>query len=223
MSQDQWTAVDQYIDDTFALTDAALSGAIAESQAAGLPAIQVSAPQGRFMQLLLRAMGAKRVLEIGTLGGYSAIWMARALPADGKLVTLELDPKHADVARGNLARAGLDRVAEVRLGKALDSLAALAGERAAPFDLAFIDADKPTMPDYLDWCVKLVRPGGLIIADNVVRAGAVVQADSADAAVQGVRRMHERIASHPELTATTLQTVGAKGYDGFTLIQVAAR
>jgi predicted O-methyltransferase YrrM len=223
MSQDQWTAVDQYIDDTFALTDDALSAAIAESQAAGLPAIQVSAPQGRFMQLLLRAMGAKRVLEIGTLGGYSAIWMARALPADGKLVTLELDAKHADVARRNLARAGLDRVAEVRLGKALDSLAALVAEGVASFDLAFIDADKPTMPDYLDWSVKLVRPGGLIVADNVVREGAVVQADSADTAVQGVRKMHERIAANPKLTATTLQTVGAKGYDGFTLIQVAGK
>jgi predicted O-methyltransferase YrrM len=220
MNPETWSAVDRYVDETFALTDPVLAAAVAESEAAGLPAIQVSAPQGRLLNLLLRAMGARRVLEIGTLGGYSAIWMARALPADGRLVSLELDAKHAEVARRNLARAGLERIAEVRLGRALDSLTALAAERGPAFDLAFIDADKPTMPEYLEWSVKLVRAGGLIIADNVVRDGHVIDAASGDPSVQGVRRMHEAIAANPRLTATAIQTVGSKGYDGFTLIRV---
>jgi len=220
MSLDTWTAVDRYIDETFSLTDPALAAAVADSNTAGLPPIQVSVPQGKLLYMMLGMMGAKRVLEIGTLGGYSAIWMARALPADGRLVSLELDPKHAEVARRNLARAGLERLAEVRLGPALASLAALAAEGAAPFDLAFIDADKPTMPDYLDWCVKLVRPGGVIVADNVVRDGKVIDARSRDASVLGVRRLNDLIAAEKRVSATAVQTVGAKGYDGFTVALV---
>ncbi len=220
MSQERWTAVDEYLAATFAPHDEALVAALAASAAAGLPEIQVSPPQGQLLQLLARMIGARRILEIGTLGGYSAIWMARALPADGRLVTLEADAKHAEVARANLARAGLAHVADVRLGRALDTLGALAG--SPPFDLAFIDADKPTLPEYFDWCVRLVRPGGVIVADNVVRDGAVVQADSADAAVQGVRRLNEKVAAEPRVSATTIQTVGGKGYDGFLLAWVRA-
>ncbi len=220
MSQERWTAVDEYLAATFAPHDEALVAALAASAAAGLPEIQVSPPQGKLLQLLARMIGARRILEIGTLGGYSAIWMARALPADGRLVTLEADAKHAEVARANLARAGLAHVADVRLGRALDTLGALAG--SPPFDLAFIDADKPTLPEYFDWCVRLVRPGGVIVADNVVRDGAVVQADSADAAVQGVRRLNEKVAAEPRVSATTIQTVGGKGYDGFLLAWVRA-
>ncbi len=221
MTLETWSAVDRYIDETFTLTDPVLAHAVAASQAAGLPPIAVSAPQGRLLQLLARMVGAKRILEIGTLGGYSAICLARALPREGRLVTLEVDRRHADVARANLAHAGLGGVAEVRLGPALDSLAALVTEGAPRFDMAFIDADKPTMPEYLEWCLRLVRPGGILVADNVVRDGAVIDAALDDAAVQGVRRMHARIAEDARLTATTVQTVGAKGYDGFTLVRIA--
>ena len=220
MTQDTWAAVDRYTDETFAITDGVLEAALAASTVAGLPAIQVSPAQGKFLYLLARMVDAKNILEIGTLGGYSTIWLGRGLAPGGHLITLELDPKHAEVACANLARAGLEYVAEVRLGQALDSLAAIATEGRAPFDLVFIDADKPTMPGYFEWAVKLCRPGAVIVADNVVREGKVVDAASPDAAVQGVRRMNAKIAADPRVSATTLQTVGAKGYDGFTLAWV---
>jgi predicted O-methyltransferase YrrM len=215
-----WKAVDDYAGALFAPHDDALAAALRDSESAGLPAIQVSAPQGRLLQLLVLAVGATRVLEIGTLGGYSTIWMARALPAGGRLVSLEADAKHAGVARANLARAGLADRVEVTLGAALESLPALAAAGGPPFDFVFIDADKPSMPAYLDWAVKLSRPGALIVADNVVREGAVLD-PAGDASVQGVRAMHERIAADPRLVATVVQTVGAKGYDGFTLVRVS--
>ncbi|MEP7159402.1 MAG: O-methyltransferase, partial [Chloroflexota bacterium] len=188
--------------------------------AAGLPQIQVSAVLGRFLQLQARLIGARRILEIGTLAGYSTIWLARALPADGSLVTLEVDPRHAEVARSNLARAALDRVAEVRVGPALESLAALASEGAEPFDLVFIDADKETYPEYLDWSIRLGHPGSLIIADNVVRGGQIVEPASPDARVQGIRRFNAMLAADPRVMAGIIQTVGTKGYDGMALALV---
>ena len=220
MNPERWTAVDAYLSPLFAPHDEALTAALAACEAAGLPAIQVSPTQGKLLHLLARMIRARRILEIGTLGGYSAIWMARALDGDGHLLTLEADPKHAQVACANLAHAGLEYVAEVRLGPALDSLAAIAGEGRAPFDLVFIDADKPTMPEYFERALALTRPGGVIVADNVVRDGAVTDAEGGDAAVQGVRRMNERVAREGRVSATTIQTVGSKGYDGFMLAWV---
>lgn len=187
---------------------------MADSVAAGMPQIQVSATLGRFLNLQARTMGARRILEIGTLAGYSSIWLARALPADGRLITLELEPRHAEVARGNLTRAGLADVAEVRVGPAADSLRAMVADNFAPFDMVFIDADKDGYPEYLEWSLKLARPGTLIVADNVVRGGAIIDADSSDGRVQGVRRFNEMLARDPRLDATILQTVGVKGYDG---------
>ena len=218
MSQDQWTAIDRYFSDLLLHPDPALDEALRCSAVAGLPPIQVSALQGKLLHLLARAVGARRILEIGTLGGYSTIWMARALPQDGRLVTLEVDPKHAEVARGNVVRAGLGDIVEVVIGKALDTLPGLVGR--GPFDLIFIDADKPGYPAYLPWALKLSRPGTLIIADNVVRKGAVIDAASADANVQGARRFTELLAAERRVSATTIQTVGAKGYDGFTMALV---
>jgi predicted O-methyltransferase YrrM len=223
MSQEQWTAVDQYLTGLFVPPDEALDGALADSAAAGLPAIQVSANQGKLLHLLARMTGAKRVLEIGTLGGYSTIWLGRALPPagqGGKLVTLEFEPKHAQVARANIARAGLADVAEIMLGPALDSLQRLAAQGTPPFDFIFIDANKTGYADYLEWSLKLSRPGTVIIADNVVRKGAVVDANSADANVQGVRRYNDLVARNPRLSASAIQTVGSKGYDGFTVAVV---
>lgn len=220
MSQERWTAVDDYLEGALVETDGALEGALRASAAAGLPDHQVSPSQGKLLQLLARLVGARRILEIGTLGGYSTIWMARALPHDGRLVTLEADPAHAAVARANLARAGLDERVELREGPALDTLPRLAEEDAGPFDLVFVDADKPNNPDYLDWAVRLARPGSLIVLDNVVRGGEVTHADSDDPRVQGIRRMNERIAADPRLDATALQTVGRKGWDGFALARV---
>ena len=211
---DRWHAVDDYLVDLFELDDDVLRAAVAASVAAGMPQIQVSPALGRFLNLQARAMGARRILEIGTLAGYSSIWLARALPRDGRLVTLELEPRHADVARGNLARAGLDAVAEVRVGPALASLAMLVAEGVAPFDLIFIDADKESYPDYLEASLHLARPGTLIVADNVVRGGEIIDTNSADTRVQGIRRFNEMLARDPRLDATILQTVGAKGYDG---------
>ncbi len=218
---ESWTTVDRYFEDLLLPRDEILAAALAASRAAGLPDIAVSPLQGRLLQLLAQTAGARRILEIGTLGGYSAIWLARALPADGQLVTLELEPKHAEVARANLARAGLAERAEVRVGPALESLAALAGEGAAPFDFVFIDADKAGYPDYWHWALKLARPGALIVADNVVRRGAVADAASTDANVQGVRRYLELIAGEPRVQATAVQTVGVKGYDGFCIARIA--
>jgi predicted O-methyltransferase YrrM len=219
---DRWTVVDRYITDLLHEPDPDLDAALEASAAASLPSIQVSAAHGKMLHLLARASGARRILEIGTLGGYSAIWLARALPTDGRLVTLELDPKHAEVARANLERAGLARMTEVRVGRAVDSLRQLVAEGGAPFDLIFIDADKPSYPEYLEWSLKLARRGTLIVADNVVRRGAVVDASSADPNVQGMRRFYDRLASEKRLSATAIQTVGTKGYDGFALALVTA-
>jgi predicted O-methyltransferase YrrM len=211
---DRWNAVDDHLVDLFGLDDDILRSAVADSVAAGMPQIQVSATLGRFLNLQARTMAAHRILEIGTLAGYSSIWLARALPADGRLITLELEPRHAEVARGNLARAGLADVAEVRVGPAADSLRAMVADNFAPFDMVFIDADKDGYPEYLEWSLKLARPGTLIVADNVVRGGAIIDADSSDGRVQGVRRFNEMLARDPRLDATILQTVGVKGYDG---------
>ncbi|MFE4640066.1 O-methyltransferase [Streptomyces sp. NPDC056730] len=220
MSQEQWNAVERYFTDQLVPADEALSAALAASEAAGLPAISVAPNEGKLLHLLARVQGARRILEIGTLGGYSTIWLARALPEDGKLISLEYDPAHAEVARANLAHAGLDKIAEVRTGAALESLPVLAAEDAGPFDLVFIDADKKNNPHYVEWALKLARPGSLIIVDNVVRNGAVADADSTDAAVLGTRRAIELMAEHPRLSATAVQTVGTKGYDGFALARV---
>ncbi|MBX3219190.1 MAG: O-methyltransferase [Labilithrix sp.] len=220
MSKETWSAVDHYFEAVLTPKDDALESALAANAAAGLPAIDVSASQGKLLHLLARIRGAKSILEVGTLGGYSAIWLARALPEDGRLVTLEIDPKHAAVARSNLERAGLSQVAIVREGRAIDSLAALKREGAS-FDFVFIDADKPSNPDYFARALDLVAPGAVIIVDNVVRGGAVIDPDGDDA-VQGVRRLHELIASNPRVNATAIQTVGTKGWDGFTLALVVA-
>lgn len=219
--QELWSAVDRYISDSLVPSDPVLDAALDASNAAGLPAISVSANQGKFLALLATIRGAHRILEIGTLGGYSTIWLARSLPPTGRLITLELDPSHAEVARANLKRAGLDRVTEVRVGKALDTLPTLLKEGAGPFDLVFIDADKASIPEYFDWALELSRPGSVIVVDNVVRRGAVVDATSDDPNVQGVRRFNARIAQRPNVSATTIQTVGSKGYDGFTLALVS--
>jgi predicted O-methyltransferase YrrM len=220
MSQETWTAVDRYIGGLLIEPDKALDMALADSAAAGLPAIAVSPNEGKLLHLLARAIGARRILEIGTLGGYSTIWLARALPAGGKLVTLEYDPKHANVARKNVARAGLDDVVEVRLGAALESLPLIAAEEEGPFDLTFIDADKQNNTEYFRWAIKLSRPGSLIIVDNVVRAGDVINASSAEPSTQGVRKFNAMLAAERRVSATEIQTVGAKGYDGFALAVV---
>ncbi|MFJ2865651.1 O-methyltransferase [Kitasatospora sp. NPDC087314] len=220
MTQSTWDAVDAYFSEQLVGHDPALEAAAVAADAAGLPEIAVAPNQGKLLHLLALTQGARRILEVGTLGGYSAIWLARALPADGTLITLEIDPKHAEVARGNLARAGLEKVAEVRLGRAADSLAALVEQGVEPFDLVFIDADKPSNPEYFRRALQLTRPGSLIIVDNVVRGGAVAETDSTDPAVVGTRALHELIAAEPRVTATSVQTVGSKGYDGFTLARV---
>jgi len=218
--QDQWSAVDSYITGLFLPTDAALEAALASSAAAGLPTINVSPTQGKLLHVLARVQGARRILEIGTLGGYSTIWLARALPADGRLISLEVDPKHAEIARANLARAGLSSIVEIRLGSALDTLPKLVSEGYGPFDLIFIDADKPSYADYLQGSLKLARPGTLIIADNVVRKGAVADPGSKDENVQGIRKFNAALAKEKRVTTTVIQTVGSKGYDGLALILV---
>ena len=220
MTQPLWTAVDDYITGLLAPSDDALDAALAASAAAGLPAINVAPNQGKLLQILAQAHGARAILEIGTLGGYSTIWLARALPGDGRLITLEFNPVHAEVARSNVARAGLSDRVEVRVGAALETLPRIAAEDAGPFDLIFIDADKPSNPDYFAWALKLSRPGSLIIVDNVVRAGAVADAASQDANVLGVRRMNDMIAAEPRVSATAIQTVGSKGHDGLMIALV---
>jgi len=222
MSQDQWTAVDRYITNQLVPSDPALDAVLENSEAAGLPAINVSPNLGKLLHLLARIRGARRILEIGTLGGYSTIWLARALPADGRLLTLEVDPNHAEIARANIARAGLSGVVELRLGRALDALPQIAAEGRGPFDLIFIDADKPSNPEYFAWALKLSRPGSLIIIDNVVRNGAVIDANSSDPSIQGVRRLNELMAAETRVSATAIQTVGIKGYDGFAIALVTA-
>jgi predicted O-methyltransferase YrrM len=218
VNQQTWTDVDRYLGDLLVPPDPMLDAALEAATAAGLPQIQVSATQGKLLHLLARIRGARRILEIGTLGGYSTIWLARALPPDGRLVTLEIDPHHAEVARRNLDRVGLAGQVDVRVGPATDSLAAMTDED--PFDLVFIDADKPGNPVYLERSLTLSRPGTVIVVDNVVRGGAVVDPSSADANVIGVRRCLEQLASDPRLDATALQTVGSKGYDGFAIAVV---
>jgi predicted O-methyltransferase YrrM len=220
MSQEQWNAVDRYFTDQLAPADDALSAALAASDSAGLPAINVAPNQGKLLHLLARVQGARTILEIGTLGGYSSIWLARALPEDGRLISLEFDPTHAEVARGNLARAGLGKIAEVRTGPALETLPELLAEGAGPFDFVFVDADKPNNPHYLEWALKLTRPGSVIVVDNVVRGGTIADPDSTDPTVLGTRRMIEQMAENPRLSATAVQTVGVKGYDGFALARV---
>lgn len=216
---DAWVAVDDYFL-TLTGEDDALRAALRAASAAGLPEIQVSATQGRLLQLLARTVGATRILEVGTLAGYSAIWLGRALAPGGSMVTLELDPRHAAVAEANLAAAGLADVVRVRVGAALESLAALVAEGAGPFDLVFIDADKANIPSYVELSLALARPGSLIVVDNVVRAGKVVDATSEDPNVLGVRAMVDAAARDPRLEGTAIQTVGVKGYDGFALFRV---
>jgi predicted O-methyltransferase YrrM len=220
MNQDLWTAVDQYINDQLVPSDPALDAALDACTAAELPAISVTPSLGKLLQLLARLVGAKNILEIGTLGGYSTIWLARALPAGGRVITLEADAKHAKVACKNIARAGLADVVELREGKALDTLPELAAEGLEAFDLIFIDADKSNNPHYFDWALRLSHKGTLIIVDNVVRDGAVIEADSDDPNIQGVRRLFEMMAAEPRVVSTALQTVGSKGYDGFVIALV---
>jgi predicted O-methyltransferase YrrM len=222
MTSQKWTEVDRYLTDLLVPPDPALDAAIADSEAAGLPPIQVTPTQGKLLYLLARIQGARRILEIGTLGGYSTIWMARALPADGHLVTLELDPRYAAVARANLDRAGVGPLVDLRVGRALDLLPALAEEKGQPFDLVFIDADKSEYPEYFRWSLALTRRGSLLVGDNVVRDGDIADPASSDPRVQGARRFHALAGTEPRVSATAIQTVGAKGYDGFTLALVVA-
>jgi predicted O-methyltransferase YrrM len=215
MSRELWTAVDRYIDDLLVPPDTALDATLHATAEAGMPAIAVSPSQGKLLMFLAQALGARKILEIGTLGGYSTIWLARGLADGGRLLTLEADAKHAEVARSNIARAGLADVVDVRLGRALDTLPRL--ESDGPFDLIFIDADKPSYSEYLEWAIRLSRGGSLIIADNVVRNGAVIDKASSDPNVQGVRRFNDLLAAETRVTATVMQTVGTKGYDGFAI------
>jgi predicted O-methyltransferase YrrM len=220
MSEQTWTSVDEYIASHLAPQDAALEQALHDS--AELPNIQVTPAQAQLLHILARAAGARRVLEVGTLGGYSAIWMARALPGDGALVTLEVNPDHARVARANIERAGLGGIVEIRLGPALDTMNAMIAAHEEPFDLVFIDADKPPTADYFDRAVQLAHRGSVIVVDNVVRDGRVVDETSDDASVQGIRRFFDALARDDRVTATAIQTVGAKGYDGFAIAVVRA-
>jgi predicted O-methyltransferase YrrM len=218
--QQTWTAVDEYVSELLAPDDEALELAVTGAVEAGLPAIQVSPPQGKLLALLARSIGARTALEFGTLGGYSTIWLGRALPGDGRLITLEAEPAYADVARANLERAGLAEKVEIRVGAALESLPALEEEGAGPFDLVFIDADKANTPAYFAWSVERTRPGGLIVADNVIRGGALVDQADTDPAIVAQRQFHEMLAAEPRVEATTIQTVGGKGYDGFSIALV---
>lgn len=218
--QETWAAVDRYFGVQLAPHDEALAACMEANREAGLPSIDVPALMGQFLALIVRISGARRVLEIGTLGGYSTIWLARALPAGGQVVTLEIDQRHAEIARKNLERAGvLDRV-QITVGPAVDAMKALTGGAAPAFDLIFIDADKKSLPDYLAWSMELSHPGTVIIADNVVRDGKVLDPQSPDPDIQGVRRMTELMASNPRLSATAIPTVGARGYDGFAVAVV---
>ncbi|MGH9056397.1 MAG: O-methyltransferase [Acidimicrobiales bacterium] len=220
MPEDLWTEVDAYIDSRVVRPDPVLERALNATAGAGMPPIAVSAAQGKLLALIARMIGARRILEIGTLGGYSTIWLAGALSAGGSLLSLEIDPAHAGVARANLAAAGLDKVAEVRVGGALDTLPTLSTEPADRFDLVFIDADKASIPEYFDWSLRLTHPGSIIVVDNVIRDGKVIDGSSDDPNVVGVRRFNDLIAATAEVSATTIQTVGSKGYDGFTLALV---
>jgi predicted O-methyltransferase YrrM len=220
VNQDSFAAVDAFISETLVQDDAVLQTALDAAAAAGLPQIQVSPPQGRLLQMLVRLVGAKQALEFGTLGGYSAILLARALGEGGRLITLEANADFAEVARGSIERAGFGDVVDLRVGPALETLPGLEAEGAGPFDLVFIDADKVNTPNYFTWAVDHVRPGALIVADNVVRNGSLADADSGDPATHAQRRLHETLANEPRVTATTIQTVGVKGYDGFLIALV---
>ncbi|MBV9428720.1 MAG: O-methyltransferase [Bradyrhizobiaceae bacterium] len=222
MTPARWEAVDRFLADLLVQSDHALDAALDANAAAGLPPIDVSPTQGKLLMLLAQIQQARTILEIGTLGGYSTIWLARALPAGGHLISLEADPRHAQVARANVARAGLAGSVAIRVGRALDTLPQIAAEGRGPFDLFFIDADKPSNPDYFAWALRLSRPGSLIIADNIVREGAVAEAANNDPSTRGVRRFLELMAAEPRVTATAIQTVGSKGYDGFAIARVVA-
>jgi predicted O-methyltransferase YrrM len=220
MTQEQWTAVDRYLTEILVPPDPVLDSVLRASDEAGLPAINVSPTQGKFLMILAQILQATAILEIGTLGGYSTIWLARGMAAGGQLITLEANPKHAKVARNNIAKAGLSSSITVREGKALELLPHVAKEQDRPFDMIFIDADKPNNPDYFSWALRLSRPGSVIVVDNVVRGGAVINARSADPNVQGVRKLNALLAAEPRIVATTIQTVGSKGYDGFSIAHV---
>jgi predicted O-methyltransferase YrrM len=220
MTEDQWTAVDRYFSESLLPNDAALEHALEAAAAAGLPAIAVSPNQGKLLQILAQIIGARLILEIGTLGGYSTIWLARGLSPGGRLITLEIDQQHADVARSNISRAGFQDVVEILVGNALDTLPRLAAERRGPFDFIFIDADKQNIPAYFEWALKLSRRGTVIVVDNVVRDGAVADPESTDASVKGVRRFVEQLAADSRASGTAIQTVGLKGYDGFAVVLV---
>ncbi len=227
LGQERWSAVDDYLATQLVGEDSVSAAALAAGAAAQLPPITVSATQGKLLELLARVHGAQRILELGTLGGYSSIWLARALPPGGRLVTLEASPRFAEVARGNIERAGLAETVEVRVGAALETLPQLAAEAGPPFDMIFIDADKANYPLYLEWSLKLSRPGTLIVADNVVGAGAIIDAGGSEpwgeaGGVQGVRRFYGLLGAEPRVSATAIQTVGDKGYDGFVLALVTA-
>ena len=221
MTEALWTAVDEYITRMLVPPDAALDGALEASNGAGLPAIQVTPNQGKLLHLLARLQGARRILEIGTLGGYSTIWLARALPGDGRLITIESEPRHADIARANISRAGLGATVDLRVGRALETLPQIAAEGGGAFDLTFIDADKQSIPEYFKFALKLSRRGSLIIVDNVVRDGRVIDAGSHDPDILGIRRFNDMLAAEPGICATAIQTVGAKGHDGFAIVLVA--
>lgn len=220
MDQETFSAVDEFVAATLVSHDEALDAALAAAEKAGLPSIQVSPPQGKLLQLLARLQGARKVLEFGTLGGYSTILLARALPDDGRLISLEANPDYAEVALGNVIAAGLDGIVEIRVGPALEALPALEGTGAGPFDLVFIDADKVNTPNYFAWALDHTWPGGLIVADNVVRDGSLADGDDPDEATKAQRKLHEMLAEEPRVSATTIQTVGVKGYDGFTIALV---
>jgi len=222
VGQEGWAEVERYITGTLIRPDSVLDAALRSSARAGLPKINVSPPEGMFLTLVARTMAARRILEIGTLGGYSTIWLARALPPRGTLTTLEIDAKHAMIAAANIRRAGLSKVVEIREGPALETLPKLEAEGKGPFDLFFIDADKPSNPEYFAWALRLSRPGSVIIVDNVVRGGAVADSRSRDPNVGGVRRLNEMMAAEPRVMATEIQTVGSKGYDGFAFAIVLA-
>ena len=222
MADPQWTVVDTYLTGLLVRPDKALDGALDTIAAEGLPSISVAPNQGKLLYLLARMIGARSVLEIGTLGAYSTIWLARALPADGRVITLEADPKHADVAKRNLTRAGLSSTVDLRLGVALETLPKIAAEKLGPFDVIFIDADKVNTTAYFEWALKLSHIGSLILVDNVVRDGAVADPKTADASVKGMRRFFDRLAAEPRVEATAIQTVGSKGYDGLAIARVIA-
>jgi predicted O-methyltransferase YrrM len=221
MGEDAWTEVDDYVASLLVAHDEALEAALAASREAGLPEIQVSPPQGKLLHLLARMVGARSILEFGTLGGYSTIWLARAMPRDGRLITLEADASYAEVARRSISLAGLEAVVSLRQGPALETLPELEAEGAGPFDLVFIDADKVHTPDYFAWAAEHASPGAVLVADNVVRGGTLAETDSGDETIEAQRRLHEMIASDPRVTGTTIQTVGGKGHDGFTLALVS--